>query len=265
MLTYTREGFEEMKIKQAITGLAGNAGGTACISVVKVHCLETNSMGTGFIHKSGRVITASHVVNTVDPSAIIVVLPSTQQVMVTEIVRDPRLDLALLTLNEDVRTKTLPIASEEHLTTGTMITTWGFPSGYNGDLPIVTVGFLSGRDITYTEYGGRDCWIINAAVNLGNSGGPLIDIHTNSVIGVVISKIAPIPIQLENELNMLGSEEHGFIYEKELPDGSVIRVNEGKVVSEVLKHLRKQTQLVIGQAVLLGDLKRFLLEHKITP
>jgi hypothetical protein len=37
------------------------------------------------------------------------------------------------------------------------------------------------------------------------------------------------------------------------------------VIAEVLEYLRKQTQLVIGHAVILGDLRSFLKENDIEP
>lgn len=55
------------------------------------------------------------------------------------------------------------------------------------------------------------------------------------------------------------------MYSATLPDGSKKEFSEGQVVSMVLDELRKQVQLVIGQGVLLDDLRNYLRENKIEP
>jgi hypothetical protein len=43
------------------TDSAGRSGDIAIHTVVHLICVEQNSMGTGFLHKSGNIITADHV------------------------------------------------------------------------------------------------------------------------------------------------------------------------------------------------------------
>src|SRR5258708_7977849 len=45
-----------------MTGIVGKTGKTAFGSVWRVICLPTNSSGSGFLHKSGKMVTAAHVV-----------------------------------------------------------------------------------------------------------------------------------------------------------------------------------------------------------
>jgi 2-succinyl-5-enolpyruvyl-6-hydroxy-3-cyclohexene-1-carboxylate synthase len=42
-------------------------------------------------------------------------------------------------------------------------------------------------------------------------------------------------------------------------------MSEGQVVSAVLKYLRSQTQLVLGNAVTAKDIKDFLSAHGVVP
>jgi len=60
----------------------------------------------------------------------------------------------------------------------------GYPLGYQGPEPLMITGSISHiyslDDIDYL--------VINAALNKGNSGGPLIDLISNKVVGIVISK-----------------------------------------------------------------------------
>ena len=82
---------------------------------------------------------------------------------------------------------------------------------------------------------------------------------------MVSSKLAPISQTAAKALEALSNQKTGFMYEATLPDGSKTSFSEGQVVGMVLDELRKQVQLVIGQAVLLEDLRNFLKENKIDP
>jgi hypothetical protein len=94
---------------------------------------------------------------------------------------------------------------------------------------------------------------------------PVLHIETGDVIGVVSSKIAPISRQAASALEVLSKQQSGFMYSATLPDGSTKQLSEGQVVGMVLDELRNQVQLVIGQAVLVDDLRNFLKENKIDP
>ncbi len=48
-------------------------------------------------------------------------------------------------------------------------------------------------------------------------------------------------------------------------NGNIVSVTEGQLVEEILSYLRSQTQLVIGHAVMLDDLRSFLTEQGIQP
>jgi hypothetical protein len=106
---------------------------------------------------------------------------------------------------------------------------------------------------------------VNAAFNSGNSGGPLVDVETGDVIGIVDSKLAPISPQTASALNALQSQISGMVYQATGPDGKQTSVSEAQVVALILNELRQQTQLVIGMAVLPTDLKKFLKAQNVDP
>jgi hypothetical protein len=49
------------------------------------------------------------------------------------------------------------------------------------------------------------------------------------------------------------------------PDGSIKTFSEGQVIAMVLDDLRKQIQLVIGRAAMIGDLRGFLRQYDLDP
>jgi len=106
---------------------------------------------------------------------------------------DNERDISVLKPAVTITGTPLSISSREDFTVGTQVSTWGFPGGYFGVSPMLSVGYLSGIDGIRTASGTviRQ-WVVNAAFNSGNSGGPLLHIETGEVIGVVSSKLAPI-------------------------------------------------------------------------
>jgi len=249
------------------TDSAGKAGGTAAASVVRVICFKERTGGTGFVHKSGYIITAAHVVSDCERSEIAVVgMGIGGKVKITDIIADHVLDLAILKTEQKITVPTtLSINPNSNLTLGAQVTTWGYPGGYGGALPLLSVGYLAGQDTVKSANKSVRRWVVNAAFNGGNSGGPLLRVEDGTVIGVVSSKLAPLPEHIESALEALKNQKAGFMYTKTYADGKTEKASEGQVIHEVLQHLRQQTQLVIGHAVLLEDLRNFLVQNNIEP
>ena len=131
---------------------------------------------------------------------------------------------------------------------------------------MLSAGYLAARDALKAKSGNTiQKWVVNAAFNSGNSGGPLLLIETGEVIGVVSSKLAPISQEAASALTALENQQSGFSYTATRPDGTTYNISEGQVVAMILNELRKQVQLVIGYAVLLDDLKAFLNANSVVP
>ena len=128
------------------------------------------------------------------------------------------------------------------------------------------VGYLSGVDQVPDIAGNPvNQFVVNAAINHGNSGGPVILVETGEVIGVADNKIAPLSDESLAALAALQGASYGMQYPATMPDGSTKSFGEGQVVAMVLEQLRQQVQLAIGHTVLLDDIRAFLSLHGIAP
>jgi S1-C subfamily serine protease len=260
--SYGQSGQQPLTPTPGIETPARNAGLFAS-GTVRVLCLSSQSGGSGFLHRSGRILTASHVVA---GCAKMQVLDSKGIVhQITAATADPKRDVALLTVDPPVAGTALALTSKPSFNVGIMVTTWGYPAGYSGLLPLLSVGYLAGEQRIDEGRGQVDRWIVNGAFNSGNSGGPLIEVASGTVIGIVSSKLTPIPQDVQDDLEALAAQGNGFTFIKTFPDGTKTSRTEGQLVSEILQYLRSQTQLVLGNAVKIGDIQSFLLEQKIEP
>jgi len=244
------------------TSLAGKFAPVAGPSVLRVICEKDGTGGTGFVHSSGVVITAEHVVTPCAAPELRLIFSSGKSLRVKNAVLDDPRDLALLWPSELISVPTLKLSTAPQLEIGDQVATWGFPSGYSGLRPLLSVGYLSGDD---KPKGERQQWVINAAFNSGNSGGPVIRLEDGAVIGVVSSKLAPLPEYAASSLEALSKMRSGMVFKGKNAAGELVDISEAQVVAQVLNHLREQTQLVLGYAVKLGELRAFLMENNISP
>ncbi len=147
---------------------------------------QVQSMGSGFvISPSGYIVTNDHVAG--NASAITIAFPDGKTMPARLVGTDPGTDLALLKVDPE---GTLPYLDFE-LNGGPIVGEWsialGNPFGlFEAADPTVTVGVVSatGRDLQPQDnrfY--MDMIQTDAAINRGNSGGPLLNAN-GRVIGV---------------------------------------------------------------------------------
>ncbi len=247
------------------TDSAGKAGGIAARSVLRVYCTDSTTVGSGFVHRSGRVITTDHVVRGCAKSSLRL-LHLGREIRVKGVVSDPDRDLALLLPSEKLRVRALKIRKKSAMPIGAQVSAWGFPVGYQAEFPMLSVGYLSGMESFQRADGTLSTrWVVNAAFNSGNSGGPLVNVEDGKVIGVVVSKLAPMPLVIRNALKYLEEEEKGIQITHKARDGSHERLSQSQLLALILDYLKSQVQLVVGYSVRLGDLKDFLLENGLKP
>jgi len=251
---------------QMATELARHTANIAIPSVFRVLIPAKSRSGTAFLHKGGRLITASHVIEDCPLQEVALISSRGEKFGVKKIVSDQDHDLALVTPDTKMNAPSLQLSSTDKFAVGLQVSSWGYPAGYKGQKPLFMSGYLSGIDMVETRDGKSTArWVINAAFNNGNSGGPLVDIERGEVIGVVSSKLAPLPKDVESALAALKNQKSNFVFERKLQDGTRVTMSEAQVIEFVLEYLRSQTQLVIGYAVTIVDLRNFLGSQGIAP
>ena len=140
---------------------------------------QAQSMGSGFIIDSdGIVITNNHVIDRADE--IIVILEDGTELEAEVIGTDSGTDLAVLKVAATEPLPSVEFADSDNVRVGEWAMAVGNPFGLGGT---VTAGIISAveRDILSGPY--TDFIQTDAAINQGNSGGPLFDMD-GRVIGI---------------------------------------------------------------------------------
>lgn len=147
---------------------------------------EIHSVGSGFvISADGYIVTNDHVAG--DATEIIVAFPDGSTRKADLIGSDPVSDITLIKVETEDKLPYLAFAKEETPLVGEWVIALGNPFGlFEAADPSVTVGVVSavGRDFRPREgrlY--RNMIQTDAAINQGNSGGPLVN-ALGEVIGV---------------------------------------------------------------------------------
>jgi putative serine protease PepD len=141
------------------------------------------AQGSGFVFDAeGRVVTNYHVVRNAD--SVEISYPGGRTVDADVVGVDPSTDVAVLDPEEDVDVPALTLADSDDVEVGDPVVAIGSPFGLAGT---VTAGIVSALDRTISspaEGFGIDGVIqTDAAINSGNSGGPLLDRQAR-VIGI---------------------------------------------------------------------------------
>ena len=140
------------------------------------------SLGSGFIvGKDGYIITNDHVVTGSDE--IYVKLSDNTELPAKIVGTDPKTDLALLKIDAQKELPAVTFADSSKARVGDVVIAIGNPLSFGGT---VTTGIISskGRDLGINQDELVDDFIqTDAAINTGNSGGPLYNIE-GKVIGL---------------------------------------------------------------------------------
>ena len=147
---------------------------------------KVEGLGSGFIiDASGYVVTNNHVIDGADD--IKVTLSDGRELSAKLIGADPQTDLAVLKVEAKDALPAVSFADSDRARVGDWVVAIGSPFGLGGS---VTAGIISarGRDIHSGPY--DDYLQIDAPINSGNSGGPVINAD-GKVVGVNTAIYSP--------------------------------------------------------------------------
>ena len=141
---------------------------------------ESGALGSGFVvSEDGYIVTNNHVVSNADE--IYVKLSDGREYRTRLVGTSPEVDIAVLKIESNEKFKPLEFSDSDKIEIGQWSIAFGNPMGLNDSM---TVGVISAAGRSSLGIEEIENFIqTDAAINQGNSGGPLIDIN-GKVIGV---------------------------------------------------------------------------------
>ncbi|MBQ8892225.1 MAG: trypsin-like peptidase domain-containing protein [Bacilli bacterium] len=201
---------------------------------------QIQSTGSGFVYKTddkyGYILTNHHVVS--DSTKITLIRSDDKEIEGTVLGSDEYLDLAVVRIDKSDVIETATIGTSEESKLGDTVFTVGSPLGYEYR-GTVTDGILSGKDrmVTVSISGNTTDYVMkvlqtNAAVNPGNSGGPLLN-ASGEVIGIISLKLVQTEVEnmgfaipIEYALSHIESLEKGESIVRPMIGISMINVSD---------------------------------------
>lgn len=205
--------------------------------------------GSGFIiDENGYIITNNHVIS--GNNEIIVRLNDKTEYKAEIVGADPKTDLAVLKIKSDKKLPTLKLADSDKVKIGQFCIAVGAPFMFDYTM---TFGIVSqkGRTVGLNFY--ENYIQTDAAINMGNSGGPLLDLD-GKVIGVndfIVSGNAMSPGNIGLGF-AIPSNMVKKVYEQIKEHGKVIRPWVGIGMEEITQ--KQKSELKIKSGVLVKEI-----------
>ncbi len=174
----------------------------AVLMLAKKSGQELDFLGTGFlISDLGYLLTCSHIINPLDSIVGIQVgsvnsfspmtLKKVNFFELQLVQNDAINDVALLKFKSDIQV-ILPqnsFGNSEDVECGSSVAIIGFPFGNSGlHIQSLTHGIISSKILTSA---GVKLLQFDGMIHEGNSGSPLIELHTKKIIGIVTNRFNP--------------------------------------------------------------------------
>jgi len=203
--------------------------------------------GSGFIvSPDGTILTNNHLVK--DAEKISVTLNNGKEYVAKVIGKDPNSDLAVIKIDAS-NLPILKLGNSDAIKVGQWVAAIGNPAGLQATLTVGVVSAKDRSDLGITPFG--NFIQTDAAINLGNSGGPLLDDQGN-VIGINIA-IASHTAGYEGIGFAIPSSTAQQVMEQLLADGSVTRSYLGIILQKVDSDLADAFKLKDMNGALVAD------------
>lgn len=135
--------------------------------------------GSGFIvSPDGYILTNSHVVN--DADEVTVTLPDDREFVADVVGTDPKTDVAVIKIDSSGLTP-VQLGNSDDLRVGQWVVAAGNPFGLSSSITTGIVSATGRSRMGITDY--EDFIQTDAAINRGNSGGPLVNLR-GEVVGI---------------------------------------------------------------------------------
>ncbi|MEZ5686049.1 MAG: DegQ family serine endoprotease [Paracoccaceae bacterium] len=224
---------------------------------------RSNALGSGFvISEDGFIVTNNHVIEGADE--IEIEFYSGQKLKAKLIGTDPKTDIALLKVESDKPLAFVKFGNSDQMRVGDWVMAVGNPLGQGFS---VSAGIVSARNRelsgTYDDYIQTD-----AAINRGNSGGPLFNMNGEVVgvntailspnggsIGIGFSMAANVVSKVVGQLQQFGETRRGWLGVKiqdvtpEMAEALGLSAAEGALVSDVPEGPAREAGIEAGDII----------------
>ena len=207
--------------------------------------------GSGVVfNEDGYILTNNHVIE--DATAIKVTLLDGRELDAELIGRDPRTDLAVVKVDEDGLT-TAVLGDTSVMRVGEWVVAIGNALGLRG-APTVTVGVVSAMGRSLATGGGTLSGLVqtDAAINTGNSGGPLINLR-GEVIGINTAVLRG--LDAEGIGFAVSTETAIPVTEQLISNGRVVRAYLGVGLGELNRSTAAEMGLTVREGVIVRSVQ----------
>lgn len=210
----------------------------------------THGVGSGFIiDPKGYILTNYHVIE--GANRITIGLPSGERFRAKVIGVDTETDLAVLKIDADHDLPTMKFGDSNAAQVGDWVLAIGSPFGLE---QTVTAGIISKKDRDSASFSTFQRFLqTDAAINRGNSGGPLVNTH-GEAIGVN-SQIATLTGDYNGIGFALPSNEAKFVAEQILAQGKVRRGFLGVMLEPVRAEFARVYNLPDVKGAVIADMQ----------
>ncbi|MEZ6233742.1 MAG: trypsin-like peptidase domain-containing protein [Phycisphaerales bacterium] len=201
-----RQALADDDILQRLSLATANVGEAVLPSVVHIDVRTTgtngfnaSSLGSGWVYdERGYIVTNAHVV--ASATDISVQFNDGRLYDASLVGIDPGTDIAVIRITPLEELLALP-RSTEPLQVGQKVYSFGSPFNFKFSMSEGIVSGLGRESTTYANIGGFSNFIqFDAAVNPGNSGGPVVD---------VLGRVVGVNVAIANNTNTVGTTDQG--------------------------------------------------------